>query len=248
VNLIIEQGNTTTKLAVYNKGVIETSFSYKRFDASLLEPFFVKYDLQAGIMSTVIDPDTTLISVLNSFLPRFIFLDEQVPLPLKIRYQTPETLGKDRVAAVVGATTLQPGRDILVIDAGTAITYEWVDASGTYWGGNISPGMTTRFKALHQFTGKLPLLQEAEEIPPLGYNTQTAIQAGVVNGIIYEMDAYIDELRLKHPNLLVFLTGGHSFYFERRLKNTIFADINLVLTGLNRILEYNVENKESSGC
>ena len=109
-------------------------------------------------------------------------------------------------------------------------------------GGNISPGMTTRFRALNQFTKKLPLVTEQEEVPLVGTDTETAIQAGVVNGIVCEMDGYIETLRLKYPNLLVFLTGGHSFYFERRLKNSIFADINLVLTGLNRILEYNVEN------
>ncbi|MCD8193274.1 MAG: type III pantothenate kinase, partial [Tannerellaceae bacterium] len=159
-----------------------------------------------------------------------------------VRYQTPHTLGKDRLAAAVGANYLQPGKDLLIIDAGTAITYEVVEAAGIYTGGNISPGMTTRFRALNHFTEKLPLVAEKEDIPPIGYNTETAIQAGVVNGIIYEMDGYINDLRVKYPGLLVFLTGGHSFYFERRLKNSIFADINLVMTGLNRILEYNVEN------
>ena len=128
------------------------------------------------------------------------------------------------------------------IDAGTAITYELIDASGSYLGGNISPGMTTRFRALNLFTEKLPLVVEQEYIPLVGTDTETAIQAGVVNGIVCEMDGYIEMLRLNYPNLLVFLTGGHSFYFERRLKNSIFADINLVLTGLNRILEYNVED------
>ena len=93
------------------------------------------------------------------------------------------------------------------------------------------------------FTKKLPLVAEEEQIPMIGTSTHSAIQAGVVNGIVYEMDGYIDALRAKYPDLLVFLTGGHSFYFERRLKNRIFADINLVLIGLNRILEYNVENK-----
>ena len=102
--------------------------------------------------------------------------------------------------------------------------------------------MTTRFRALNHFTKKLPLVTEEDDIPLIGRSTETAIQAGVVNGIVYEMDGYFDELKVKYPDLLVFLTGGHSFYFERRLKNSIFADINLVLTGLNRILEYNVED------
>lgn len=239
------------KVAIYDEeGRIVTSHVYKAkaFNPSALTFFFEEYDLRQGIMSTVIEPDDALLSYLNNTLPYFIFLDEKTLLPVNIQYQTPQTLGKDRLAAVVGANYLQPGKNILIIDAGTAITYEFIEASGTYLGGNISPGMTTRFKALNHFTGKLPFVQEDEKIPFIGYSTQTAIQAGVVNGITYEMDGYIDDLRQKHPDLLVFLTGGHSFYFERRLKNTIFANINLVLTGLNRILEYNVENEESSSC
>ena len=117
-----------------------------------------------------------------------------------------------------------------------------VEAGGIYKGGNISPGMTTRFRALNAFTKKLPLVTEEDEIQLVGSSTKTAIQAGVVRGIVWEMDGCIDELKEKYPDLLVFLTGGHSFYFESRLKNSIFADINLVMTGLNRILEYNVEN------
>jgi type III pantothenate kinase len=246
VNLIIEQGNTSVKVAIYDKGRIEASFRYNVFDASAVKPFFDRYALKQGIMSTVIEPDGGLLSLLKEQLSCFILLDEQVSLPITIQYQTPATLGKDRLAAVVGANYLQPGKDILVIDAGTAITYELVDAKGAYIGGNISPGMTTRFKALHHFTRKLPLVCENDETIWLGNSTETAIQAGVVNGIIYEMDGYINDLRLKYPKLFVFLTGGHSIYFEKRLKSVIFADINLVLTGLNRILEYNVENKENS--
>ncbi|MDR1343872.1 MAG: type III pantothenate kinase [Tannerellaceae bacterium] len=242
MNLIIEQGNTTTKVAIYGKeGCIEASQTYKDSVLCVVRSFFEKYDLKHGIMSTVIEPDSELLSFLNNMLPCFIFLDEKTLLPINIQYQTPNTLGKDRLAAVVGANYLKPGENILVIDAGTAITYELIEASGVYLGGNISPGMTTRFKALNHYASRLPLMMEEEDIPQIGYSTKTAIQAGVVNGIVYEMDGYIRDLRCKYPDLLVFLTGGHLFYFERRLKNTIFADINLVLTGLNRILEYNVE-------
>lgn len=242
VNLIIEQGNTSSKVAVYSRGCIEASFVYKTFNVEVVASLFEKFGLTQGIMSTVVDTDEELLAYLRGKLRHFVFLDENIPLPVTIQYETPETLGRDRLAAVVGANYLQPGKDLLVIDAGTAITYELMDASGTFLGGNISPGMTTRFKALNFFTKKLPLVAEQEEIPRMGTNTKAAIQAGVVNGIVYEMDGYIDDLRTKYPDLLVFLTGGHSFYFERRLKNSIFADINLVLTGLNRILEYNVEN------
>ena len=232
VNLIIEQGNTSSKVAVYKNGHIEASFVYKQFGVSVVAALFEKYAFTQGILSTVIDTDDELIAYLKNKLQRFVFLDEHVALPIKVEYGTPKTLGKDRLAAVVGANYLRPGKNLLVIDAGTAITYEVIEAPGIFLGGNISPGMTTRF------TKKLPLVTEEDDIPLIGRSTETAIQAGVVNGIVYEMDGYIDELKVKYPDLLVFLTGGHSFYFERRLKNSIFADINLVLTGL----EYNVEN------
>jgi len=242
VNLIIEQGNTSTKVAVFHQGNIEASFVCKEFNCALLAPLFEQYPLKRGILSSVIGIHKEMIACLQKRLEQFILLDENTRLPIRIGYETPHTLGRDRIAAAVGGVALQPGKDLLIVDAGTAITYELVEASGLYLGGNISPGMATRFRALHDYTSKLPLVSEQEEIPLLATNTTAAIQAGVVNGIRYEIDGYIGDLRLKYPNLFVFLTGGHSFYLQGRLKNRIFADINLVLTGLNRILEYNVEN------
>ena len=216
---------------------------HKDFRESDMIGLLDQYPLKNGILSTVIEAKRELIACLNSRLKRFFFLDERMRLPIDIRYQTPETLGKDRIAAAVGANFLQPEKDILVIDAGTAVTYEVLMASGIYLGGNISPGMTTRFRALNRFAKQLPLVSEKEDVPLLGSSTETAILAGVVNGMVYEMDGYIDELQKKYPGIYVFLTGGHSFYFEKRLKNTIFAVLNLVLIGLNRILEYNVESQ-----
>lgn len=242
MNLIIEQGNTSSKVAIYKAGSLVDSFVYKKLEIETIAGIMAEYPLINGIFSTVIDTDDLLVAYLMENLKVFIYLDETVPLPVSVHYKTPKTLGKDRLAAVVGAHYLKPETNLLVIDSGTAITYDFIDKEGAYRGGNISPGMTTRFKALNHFTKKLPLVSESEQIPLLGDNTESAIQAGVVNGIIYEMDGYITSLRQKYPDLLVFLTGGHSFYFERRLKNSIFADINLVLTGLNRILEYNVED------
>lgn len=243
MNLIIEQGNTSSKVAIYDSGASIYYNVYKKLSSVELGALLDEYPIDKGIFSSVIDLDDALIEYLKSRLNHFLFFDDEVKLPIEIEYLTPRTLGKDRIAAVVGANWIKPNQDLLVIDAGTAITYELLEASGKYKGGNISPGMTTRFKALNQFTKKLPLVNETEDVPFLGRDTTSAIQAGVVNGIVFEMDGYIDALKVEYPSLLVFLTGGHSFYFERRLKNTIFADINLVLTGLNRILEYNVENK-----
>lgn len=243
MNLIIEQGNTAVKVAVYEQTDMLISAVYKKFGLSELLAVLERYPPENGILSSVATPAREWMEALETRLKYFLVLDSRVKLPIEVRYQTPETLGNDRIAAAVGANFLQPGKDVLIIDAGTAITYELVDAAGVYLGGNISPGMTTRFRALHQFTEKLPLVDEQERIPWLGTSTETAIQAGVVNGIVYEMEGYIREVRKKYPDVFVFLTGGHSFYFERRLKNSIFAAINLVLVGLNRILEYNVEKQ-----
>jgi type III pantothenate kinase len=242
LNLIVEQGNTATKVAVYQRDKLIKAVVYKAFEASDASLLFEQYPLENGIFSTVKEPDKMLTDTLSGRLKKFLFFDGLVKLPLRISYRTPETLGKDRIAAAAGAHYLHPEGNVLVIDAGTAITYEIVEASGNYIGGNISPGLTTRFKALHQFTAKLPLVKETGQVPLVGTSTETAIVAGVVNGIVYEMDGHIDAIRKVYPDIFVFLTGGHSFYFEKRLKNAIFAAINLVLTGLNRILEYNVEN------
>ena len=242
MNLIIEQGNTATKIAVFNCEEIIFSSVFESFQASDLMQVLKNYPIEKSILSTVTTYDDELIALLKKHLAYFICLDEQSRFPISIQYDTPKTLGKDRIAAVVGANFLQPNRDVLVIDAGTAITYDMVESTGTFIGGNISPGMTTRFRSLNEFTKQLPLVHEQEHVPFLGTSTESAILSGVVNGIVFEMDAYITRLRDKYPEVFVFLTGGHSFYFERRLKYSIFAAINLVLIGLNRILEYNVES------
>ena len=241
MNLIIEQGNSATKVAVFSQRQMMFSSVYNIFSDSDLFQLFNQYPLKNGIWSTVIDANKELITCLGNRLERFFFFDENVRIPIDVRYQTPETLGRDRIAIAVGANFLQPQKDILIIDAGTAITYEVVEAAGIYLGGNISPGMTSRFHALNQHTKRLPLVEKREIVPALGTSTETAILAGVVRGIVFEMDGYIGELQNKYPCLYVFLTGGHAFYFEKRLKNTIFADKKIGLIGLNRILEYNVE-------
>ena len=243
MNLIIEQGNSATKVAVCDQDNIVFMSNYKDFKEADISQLFNQYPLINGIFSTVIEHNKALITCLENQLTRFFFFDEKLRLPIEVSYQTPETLGRDRIAVAVGANYLQPHKDILVIDAGTAITYEVIESTGIYLGGNISPGMMVRFQALNRYTSKLPLVEESDVVPLLGTSTETAILAGVVHGIVYEIDGYIDELQNKYPNLYVFLTGGHTFYFEKRLKNVIFANKNLVLIGLNRILEYNVKKQ-----
>ena len=170
-------------------------------------------------------------------------LSHDTPIPIANRYRTPETLGSDRLAAVVGASSLKPGKDLLIIDAGTCITYEVIDARGNYWGGNIAPGMQMRLKALHEFTARLPLVEAEGDVPGMGYNTETAIRSGVLRGMKYEIEGYIKSMRAKFPHLLVFLTGGDHINFDPGIKNIIFSDRFIVPRGLNKILDYNEKAK-----
>ena len=142
------------------------------------------------------------------------------------------------VAAVVGASTLKPGQDLLIIDAGTCITYEVIDKYGNYWGGNIAPGMYMRLKSLHHFTAKLPLVSPKGDVPGMGYDTHTAIRSGVLRGMKYEIEGYIRSMRAKYPNLMVFLTGGDEINFDAGIKSIVFSDKYIVPRGLNRILDY----------
>ena len=242
MNLIVEQGNTNLKVAVFDNNRIVSLITKDNNDTSWIDDIFEQYNPEKGIMSSVIGEDGVLINSLKEKLSYFLWFDGNISVPVSIEYETKDTLGKDRIAAVVGANYLRPEQNVLVIDAGTAITYEVLEKSGAYKGGNISPGLTTRFRALNTFTKQLPLVKETNDIPFIGTSTETAILAGVVNGIVFEMDGYIDTLKTEYSDIFVFLTGGHSFYFERRLKSHIFADSNLVLVGLNRILEYNAKN------
>ncbi|MDR1813277.1 MAG: type III pantothenate kinase [Tannerella sp.] len=241
MNLIVDKGNTCLKLAVVDNGkIVDEMTTYDVPDAvGWLEAVVFIYKMDKAILSSVTDYDRDIMRFFKKYMPRFKFMDTRMSLPITVEYETKETLGVDRIAAAVGAYSEKEGENLIVIDAGTAITYEVIEASGKYVGGNISPGMITRFRALNTFTKRLPLVQKQDDAPLTGTNTQTAILSGVINGIVFEMDGFIDAYRAKYGDIFVFLTGGDAFFFEKRLKNRTFADANLVIKGLNRILEYN---------
>ena len=185
-----------------------------------------------------------------------IYLNHLTPIPIRNLYSTPQTLGTDRLASVTGAYYEAMNRnngepiDVLVIDMGTAITYDIIDAAGNYLGGNISPGVLMRLKALHHFTDKLPLVElspedfnNTAESFSFGDTTQSAIINGVVQGVKCEIKGVVEQLLLKYPRLLIFLTGGDYINFDEQLKKRIFADKFLVAKGLNIILQYNAQIK-----
>lgn len=241
MNLIIDIGNTVAKIAVYDK---DTQLEYLRGSNHSLDFMKIlcnKYKIEKCIIASVITLSNTIRRQLANIEFPVLELSYKTPVPIDNKYKSPETLGMDRLAAVVGANYIKPGHNILVIDAGTALTYEFIDANGVYWGGNISPGIYTRFRALNACCDKLPLIDKGGDMPDMGFNTETAIRAGVIKGVEFEIQGYISMMQKKYPDLLVFLTGGDNFSFDTNLKSIIFADRFLVLKGLNRILNYNVK-------
>jgi type III pantothenate kinase len=172
-----------------------------------------------------------------------VFFGHNTTVPIINNYGSPETLGKDRLAGVIGAKHWMPNSNILVIDAGTAITYDLVTANGEFLGGGISPGIAMRYKALHTFTGRLPLLDYYGDAELIGTDTASSIHSGVLNGAVAEMEGIIKGYQPLYPGLKIILTGGDHNYFDKRLKIKTFAALNLVLEGLNLILNFNIEKR-----
>jgi type III pantothenate kinase len=244
INLVIDIGNSRTKLALFNQHDLMFNLAVDSFNLSHLQMLMAEHPLmQQVILSTVKAHDEELIAFLKKKFGYFIILDHSTLLPIENLYETPETLGKDRLAAAVGANELFPDQNLLVIDAGTAITYDLVSEKNQFIGGNISPGLEMRFKALNYFTGKLPLIEQSDEYQIIGRNTPDAIRAGVQNGIISEMEKTIDIFNRNYQNLQIVMTGGDSIFFDKKLNCSIFVHFNLTLIGLNRILEYNAKKK-----
>lgn len=241
MNLCVDRGNSLVKLAVFDGELQVHELVCEQLDRVLFERLLVQFPVKHCIASSTAELPGFISECCSGKGVGFMELTHLTPLPFRNAYTTPETLGKDRLAAVAGAMVLMPDSDVLVVDAGTAITFDFLDSNGVYHGGNIAPGVEMRAKALHQFTSRLPLIDLVAPEQLLGNDTRSAINNGVVYGAVFEIDGYIDSLVLKYPKLSAFLTGGSSFYFDNKLKNRNFAVKNLVLTGLNRILNFNVQ-------
>lgn len=223
--LLADFGNTRVKAAVLENGRLRHVDSIEGLD------------VEGGMWCSVHQLDPDVVEWLHEH--GMTQLTASTPIPIKNAYSSPQTLGMDRLAAAIGAWSLKPGHDLLVVDAGTAITYDFVSAGGVYQGGNIAPGIGLRLRALHEFTGSLPLVDAQGDAPLFGTDTVTAIRSGVLNGVRKELDGYLTELEDIYPSVLVFLTGGDAEFFDIKAKSTTFAVPDLVLRGLARILEYN---------
>ena len=234
-NLTIDIGNSSVKLAVFEQDTMLEMMICEQAVLAQIDVLVKKYGIKKSILSSVAIENKDITEYLRSTTD-FIELTADTPLPLKLEYETPNTLGLDRIAAAVGAMSMKPAADLLVIDAGmqrTILFRLMVCLRRQYYAGCRSAP-----KAMHAFTGRLEV-PTADCAQLLGTSTQTALQCGAFWGVVYEIDGFIKALKLLYPKISVFLTGGYAFYFEKRIKNRIFAVSNLVPIGLNKILIYN---------
>lgn len=245
MNLVIDAGNTLTKSALFSGNEIASFSSFEGISAeSIKRTLELHPSVKNIILSSVVDHDKEISNFLNGKY-HFIELSHDTSLPLENLYESPQTLGKDRLAAAVGANFIYRGQDVLAIDAGTCIKYDYVNANNQYMGGAISPGIEMRFKALNQFTDKLPLVQYKYFDQLIGRNTEGSILSGVMNGITEEVKGVIARYEQQYPDIKVVFTGGYLKFFEKSFniggkgKSNIFADPFLVLKGLNHILNFN---------
>ena len=243
-NLLIDIGNTMTKIAVSDENGIVARAVTSHLTESELEAIMMQNPLidKAIVAATGSDGDRVF-AMVGPRVRYALKLTAETPMPVVNGYATPATLGVDRLAAAVGAQSVCGGRNLLIVDFGTAITVDMV-TDGVFRGGNISPGAGLRFKALHECTSKLPLCGPTDERMEFGTSTRTAIEQGVMQGIEHEIRGYISDFGARYENLCIIFTGGDANFFVKRIKNTIFANRDLIFIGLNGILEYNAEREK----
>jgi len=242
MNLCIDQGNSRTKVAVFETdGTMVKSFIYRTFAAADIVRLCALYPIQDSIISSVVHLEPSVVNTLQRLSRRFILFDHSTPVPIINDYETPVSLGLDRLAAAVGATHLCPNENLLIIDVGSAITYDYVSHEGHYLGGNIAPGIKMRLTSLHQMTKLLPLVEVEENMlmPLFGRNTRDAIMAGVIRGIGFEVKGYMRTLDERVEHYQTILTGGNAGFVQRNVSAPMLLEKHLVLIGLNRILAYN---------
>ncbi len=234
----IDLGNTRGKLAIFNQNIFQKIYFGTITE---LNEIIKKEAPDAAIICSVVHSKSEASELFVNDIPT-LYLNYDLPISIKNNYATPLSLGYDRLAAAAGAHFLFPQKNNLIVDLGTAIKYDYINNLGQFEGGIISPGLKMRFKALHTFTKKLPLLEPNPNPALIGTSTETCMQSGVVNGIAAEINGIIAEY-LKKTEINVILTGGDASFFESKINYPNFAEPHLIPIGLNRILNYNVEQK-----
>ena len=240
MNLIIDVGNTFVKLAVFDNEILTFKRNCLKVDfSSSLEELSNNYPKITDVIVSSVGNFTEgeLLEIKNKY--KVFVLTYKDPIPFKNKYASPNTLGADRIALVSAAAVQHPNKNVLIIDAGSCITYDFLNSNNEYLGGAISPGLTIRYKSLNRFTEKLPLLDPKTPSYFIGDATDSSIHVGVMQGLINEIEGFISLYKEKHKELTIILTGGDAHYLLDSLKNDIFASSNFLLEGLNYLLEHN---------
>jgi len=239
-NLIIDIGNTRTKVGLYSGSRLRKKVIWEKCDLKTVKEFVKNYNIQnAAISSTA-----NISKAVEHFLQKeyfYIRLSHTTPLPIKNKYKTPKTLGKDRLAGAVAAFDIFPNENTLVIDSGTCITYDFIDKNGNYLGGGIAPGIRMRLQAMNAFTAKLPLVKQKPLKKFIGNDTESCLLVGGQMGLIMEIRGFIASYNKTFGKINIILTGGDATTIAKHLDNHIFVNNNLILKGLNKILNYNVQ-------
>ena len=241
-NLVIDIGNTCTKVALFKRNEIVYAQQFTEPKIDILDNLLSRDKPDKVIISSVKKEKEEWEIVLKEKIP-LVYFNAEMTTGIINHYLTPKTLGFDRLAAVIGASHLYPGKNVLIIDGGTCITYDFVDAGANYYGGSISPGLNMRYKALNNYTAGLPLVKESSAFDAAyGNDTQSAILSGVQNGLKYELMGFIETYKKNEQEFKIILTGGDSIFFDTLLKNSIFApyikiEPYLVLEGLNAAIQ-----------
>ena len=242
MNLVLDVGNSNVKMAVFNNNklhyreILKPNLNLTSF----LKAIKSLPEIMNVIISSVSELNVDVYSYLNTNY-KVIDLNSQIKFPFENCYHTPNTLGGDRLALAAAASFYYPNKNVLIIDAGTCITYDLINASNQYLGGGISPGIAMRYKSLNYFTSRLPLLDSKNDSELIGTDTNRSIESGVINGVISEIDGIISQYMMEFDDLTVVLTGGDSEFLSMQLKNSIFANSNFLLEGLNYLLQFNLD-------
>ncbi len=240
MNLVIDVGNTLIKLGVFDLEALKLKkiCAKENFLSTLGEIIDSFPNITHVLVASVGKLSDEQVTYLRHHF-RIVYLDQNTAVPFINKYATPQTLGVDRIAVVSAAAHQFPNKNVLLVDAGTSITYDFINSRNEYLGGAISPGISLRYQALHSFTEKLPLLPIEDPKDFIGDSTAASMHSGIVLGVLFEIEGFIEKYRKKFPDLTVILTGGDTHFLRDRLKNDIFANANFLLEGLNQILEYN---------
>ena len=238
-NLIVDEGNTLCKIAVLDESEVLCEWSDKEFDMAKVEELIVQFGVECAVVTSTRGGAEKICEQLRSKIERVLHFSSQTEVPIGVDYSSRQTLGADRIAVAVGVVCGMGVENALIVDMGSAITFDVVE-NGVFKGGNISPGVAMRFRALNEFTAALPLCSTTEPNGEFGKSTTEAIEQGVMQGVLHEIEGYVERVSAEKVKKSIIFCGGDAESFVNRIKSAIFAPRKLMFTGLNEILKYNV--------